>query len=616
MTSRSCMLPATSRLLLGLFFLIIQLPFPVLNASLTYAGTNSWSPISPGSDQVRSLVFDPETPTTIYAGADNSRVLKSKDSGTTWNSVYAPELYEVFTPTLAINPVISSTIYAGIANALITSADGGINWGNGVQVGLGGQITSLAIDSVKPQNMYAANYGFYRSIDGGINWQRIDSGLLDGWVHSIALDPNSPATIYASTDNLGGVIKKSTDGGVTWDFTGALIPPPVFPPCPDGGTCWYESNPPMYSIQALVVSPSTPGTIYTGTSEGLFVTVNGGANWQEIDSGLAAKNVQAIAVSSLEPGVLYVGTTAGVFISIDGGLHWADLNAELSDTNISTLVHVPTAPPTLYATTAGGLVFKTTLAIPAINGTPPSAVAVGSPYLYVPTAIDATSFRIDNLPSWAAFDTTTGTLSGTPASADVGTSSNIVITAVNSFGTASLPAFSITAGLPKNLTLTVNGTGGGTVTSSPNGIACINNSSRDCSAPFPYRSKVTLYANPASNSTFGDWSGDCQGTAASCVLDLAADLSVTATFNSAPCVKIGAVEYPTLQAACSVVGNAITIQAREMEFAENLVFASSNAVLSGGFDAAFNSNTGKYTTIVGSLKIRAGRMAVDRLFIR
>ncbi len=86
---------------------------------------------------------------------------------------------------------------------------------------------------------------------------------------------------------------------------------------------------------------------------------------------------------------------------------------------------------------------------PVIMGNPATTVKAAQFYLFVPTAIDTDedtlTFSVTNLPSWASFDTATGTLSGTPTGTDVGTYDNIVITVSDGFGgTASLPAFSIT----------------------------------------------------------------------------------------------------------------------------------------------------------------------------
>ncbi len=85
---------------------------------------------------------------------------------------------------------------------------------------------------------------------------------------------------------------------------------------------------------------------------------------------------------------------------------------------------------------------------PVIEGTPATAIDAGRRYTFAPTASDADgdtlTFSVANAPSWAAFDSTSGTLSGIPSDADAGTDANIVITVSDSSGgTASLPAFSI-----------------------------------------------------------------------------------------------------------------------------------------------------------------------------
>jgi hypothetical protein len=87
---------------------------------------------------------------------------------------------------------------------------------------------------------------------------------------------------------------------------------------------------------------------------------------------------------------------------------------------------------------------------PTITGTPPTTATVGTHYAFTPKASepdgDPLSFSIKNKPSWATFSIATGTLSGTPAAANVGTYSNIVISTSTGHASASLAAFSIAVG--------------------------------------------------------------------------------------------------------------------------------------------------------------------------
>jgi hypothetical protein len=95
-------------------------------------------------------------------------------------------------------------------------------------------------------------------------------------------------------------------------------------------------------------------------------------------------------------------------------------------------------------TTSGG---TTTNRAPVVSGTPATSITAGSAYSFRPTGSDpegrALTWSIANRPSWAAFNTTTGALTGTPSSSNVGTFSNITITASDGTNRTSLRAFSI-----------------------------------------------------------------------------------------------------------------------------------------------------------------------------
>jgi hypothetical protein len=137
--------------------------------------------------------------------------------------------------------------------------------------------------------------------------------------------------------------------------------------------------------------------------------------------------------------------------------------------------------PSLTSGKAGGgllagavlaLSFATvTHASTSISGTPTTSVAENRYYGFQSWATDTdhlgVTYSIANKPSWATFDTRYGHLYGVPTAANVGTYSNIVITASDGVSKASLPAFSIT----------VTGTGsssgsGGTTTTT--GSATVN----------------------------------------------------------------------------------------------------------------------------------------------
>lgn len=81
-----------------------------------------------------------------------------------------------------------------------------------------------------------------------------------------------------------------------------------------------------------------------------------------------------------------------------------------------------------------------------------------------------------------------------------------------------------------NLTIALQGTGSGRVSSTPAGIFC----ETDCNEDYAAATQVVLTAQPYSGSVFSGWSGaDCSGSA-TCNVVLDADTTVTASFALIP----------------------------------------------------------------------------------
>jgi hypothetical protein len=112
---------------------------------------------------------------------------------------------------------------------------------------------------------------------------------------------------------------------------------------------------------------------------------------------------------------------------------------------------------------------------PTISGTPPTAVNVGMPYSFTPAASDPAgntlTFSIQNKPVWASFNPANGALTGTPAAANAGTYSNIVISVSDGSASASLPAFTITVNQVSTGTVTLDWSA---VTQNTNGTVLTN----------------------------------------------------------------------------------------------------------------------------------------------
>jgi hypothetical protein len=228
-----------------------------------------------------------------------------------------------------------------------------------------------------------------------------------------------------------------------------------------------------------------------------------------------------------------------------------------------------TPPPGLLLTADGVLSGTPTLAgtfsgiATATNGVAPSAVQPFSivivPATTVPTAPPAVSAVAGNAAATVSFSpsasdggapitgyTATCTPTGGMAVAGSNVGSPILVSgltnlatytctvhATNALGDSpeSAPSNAVTPSAlpPAALSVAVAGSGTGTVTSAPPGIACPGN----CGATYPGGIDVTLTATPIGGSVFTGWLGGGCGFAPICTVTMTAATTVTATFAPA-----------------------------------------------------------------------------------
>lgn len=136
---------------------------------------------------------------------------------------------------------------------------------------------------------------------------------------------------------------------------------------------------------------------------------------------LSEFNVVNTKLRSIAIGILLVAASLALTGCGGGG----------GDAGTGTAAAPPSAPPSAL-----------------IGGTPGTQAMEGQPYSFQPTIVDpggaSLSFSIDNPPEWADFDIVTGLLTGVPELVDVGTSSNIQISATDGTISDVIGPFSIT----------------------------------------------------------------------------------------------------------------------------------------------------------------------------
>jgi photosystem II stability/assembly factor-like uncharacterized protein len=383
--------------------------FKSADGGASWTAMNTGWPIEfPSGRHVNALAVDPTTPTTLYAGTHGVGVLKSTNGGRSWTATAAPVPgspfwggeYGRYVTVLAVVPTTPTTLYAGTHGGVFKSTDGGASWA-AMNTGLphGAYVTALALDPTTPTTLYAGAYGgVFKSTDGGRNWTAMNTGLLSPLsITALAVDPRTPTTLYAGTH--GGVFE-GWSGGSRWqainsgldtsDFTALAVDPTtstiyagkgrdgiyrhVYKRTGGLGT-WTAMNtglPHGAYVTALALDPTTPTTLYAGTSHGeVYKSTNAGQSWTAMNTGLPyATEVYALAVDPRTPTTLYAGKggargrpigSSGVFKSTNGGTSWTAMNTGLHiQEDVHALAVDPRTPTTLYAGTLASGVFKST----------------------------------------------------------------------------------------------------------------------------------------------------------------------------------------------------------------------------------------------------------------
>jgi len=131
---------------------------------------------------------------------------------------------------------------------------------------------------------------------GSGEWRH--AGFNHPLVSALDYDPAEPTVLYVAAGN--GLLRVSERGERWKILTGSEVT----------------------ELQDVAVDPNAPGTIYFSHTAGIRVSHDGGATWQDANSGLRRKYTAAIRVDRRRSGVLVAGNEEGIFRSEDGGRSW------------------------------------------------------------------------------------------------------------------------------------------------------------------------------------------------------------------------------------------------------------------------------------------------------
>ncbi len=131
----------------------------------------------------------------------------------------------------------------------------------------------------------------------------------------------------------------------------------------DGGDTWRASSNGMSverEVQALVVNPLSPEILYAGTTrDGIYRSLDGGASWYKSSTGLTRDLILSLAIAATRPDTLYAGVTDQVFKTTNGGRQWVSVSMGLEGSTVWSLAVDPVDPDVVYAGTSDG-VYKST----------------------------------------------------------------------------------------------------------------------------------------------------------------------------------------------------------------------------------------------------------------
>jgi hypothetical protein len=203
---------------------------------------------------------------------------------------------------------------------------------------------------VNPRKLYFASNVLWQTTSGGQSWDRISPDLTRetwdipasvgvyrtrpeaqptqrGVIYTIAPSPLDEQVIWVGTDD--GLIHRTADGGRTW----ADVTPPDLGP-------WWK-------VSLMDASPASVDAAYAAVNTfrlddlrpHIYRTRDGGRTWTRITRGIPDGGaINVVRVDPATPGLLFAGSEQAVYVSFDDGERWQSLRLDMPATSIRDLV--------------------------------------------------------------------------------------------------------------------------------------------------------------------------------------------------------------------------------------------------------------------------------------
>ena len=264
-------------------------------------------------------------PIMFWRGA---RILRSMDSGETWQTVFGGVQNHFSIGCIVANS--SGQVFASAPGDLLRSDDHGTSWKT-VNTGLTTRSSgTLALDVHGRLWFGMTDLGLYRSTSNGEHMAYM--GFKDVYIYRLTIHPNGH--FYMST-SLG--LHRSKDEGASWTLLNPVLPNTRFA---------------AFALNAHAHLFAIP---YDGIHDfGVFRSTDEGATWLPVNDGLINLAAGPLAVHS--DGDIFVGTEgAGVFRSVDNAESWTPASQGLGSPGTYALLEHPDG--TIWAGTKGAGIF-------------------------------------------------------------------------------------------------------------------------------------------------------------------------------------------------------------------------------------------------------------------
>ncbi|MFS0726650.1 hypothetical protein [Paenibacillus sp. 1P07SE] len=197
-----------------------------------------------GSQVPRYMVFSPKNNyETVFMGVDTAGLYRSDDGGASWTSKMEG-IDAFYVKTIAVDPGNEDVVYAfvggnptfnSLAKGLYLSEDNGESWvkvehfrsqqppANARLIGVFPDNHNPTLDRAN-ELLVGSHDGLYKTNDGGATFVQKGQSTVSGYVTSILIDPVDPDVVYAAT-NQG--LYRSVDRGETFASYTAGLPSPL-----------------------------------------------------------------------------------------------------------------------------------------------------------------------------------------------------------------------------------------------------------------------------------------------------------------------------------------------------------------------------------------------------